>query len=56
MKIAKHGAKQRIALRPLSTFSLLPETSFLNHNASLIIGEELSFSAVRIAEDEEYFE
>lgn len=56
MKIAEHGIKQRIALRPLSTLSLLPDTSFLNLDASLVIGEELSFTAVRIAEDEEYFE
>lgn len=56
MKIAGHRTKQRIALRPLSTLSLLPETSYLNHDASLVIGNELSFTAVRVVEDQEYFE
>lgn len=56
MKIAEHSAKQRIVLRPLSTLSLLPVHSYLNTEASLVIGEELSFTATRVAEDNEYFE
>jgi len=56
MKIAEHGTKQRIALRPLSTLSLLPDHSYLNAEASLVIGDELSFTVVRVAEDDEYFE
>jgi len=56
VKIAQHGTKRRIALRPLSTLSLLPDASYLSHDASLVIGKELSFTAVRVAEDEEYFE
>lgn len=56
MKIAAHTAKKRIALRPLSALSLLPASSFLGSNASLVIGNDISFSAVRIAEDEDYFE
>lgn len=56
MKILEPGAKQRIALRPLSTSSVLPDHSYLNTEASLVIGEEMSFTAVRVAEDNEYFE
>lgn len=56
MKIAEHDTERRIALRPLSTLSLLPQMSYLNYDASLVIGEELSFTVVRIVEDEEYFE
>lgn len=56
MRVAEHGAKQRIALRLLSTLSLLPSSSYYNQNASLVIGDELSFTAVRVVEGEEYFE
>lgn len=56
MKIAPHRAKTKIALRPFSTLGILPASSYLGVNASLVIGNELSFSAVRIGNDEEYFE
>ena len=56
MKILGGGIKHGIALRPMSTLSLLPASSYLNHDASLVIGNELSFTAVRVIKDEEYFE
>lgn len=56
MKKARKKDKKRIVLRPLSTFSLLPENSYLNKDASLYISENLSFLATRIIESESYYE
>lgn len=56
MRIAEKNEKQRIVLRPLASFSLLPEQSYLSFNSSLIVEKGLSFFATRIKEDDEYFE
>ena len=56
MKKATKKDKKRIVLRPLSTFSLLPENSYLNKDASLYISENLSFLATKNTENESYYE
>ncbi|MDO8413475.1 MAG: hypothetical protein Q7S51_06785 [Gallionellaceae bacterium] len=56
MIFAKSKPKKRITLRPMTTFSMLPASSFMTTNASLYIDEHLSFSATRVEEESDYYE
>lgn len=56
MIFANSKPRKRITLRSLTTFSLLPTSSIMTTNASLYIGEQLSFSATRAEEESDYYE
>lgn len=56
MRLADHKVPRRVALRPLSAVSLIPSRSCLGPDASLVVGNDLSFIATRVREREEYYE
>jgi hypothetical protein len=56
MRLADHKVPRRISIRPLSAVSLIPSRSCVAPDASLVIGEDLSFMATRVREREDYYE
>ena len=56
MKEADFNVKNKITLRVLCTYSMLPGKSFLSKDASIFIDEDLCFLATRTQEKDEYYE